>query len=102
MSPNWSDGKTIVRFVNRKFAKEILYHGKELRNNPNFKSIYVNNSFSKEFAYINYKIRMAQKSKNIFRYRVKNGVTLIQKTESDEFLQVTHRNDLVKLGLEVN
>ena len=87
--------------MNRKYATAILYNGKKLREKDNFKSIYVNASLCKEFAYLNWKIRTAYKNKKIFRYRVKNGVNMIQTDQQSEFLEITHINDLVQLGLGI-
>lgn len=95
-------GKTIVWFVNRQFTSDILYNGKKLKNKENFKNIYINNSFCKEFGFLNYQIRKAQKAKKLFRYKVKNGINLVQATQDGEFCEITHRNDLVNLGIEIN
>ena len=38
-------GKTICRFVNRKFANGLLYNSRNLKEFEQLKSIYVNNSF---------------------------------------------------------
>ena len=51
-------GKTIVRFINRKFAKEIFV-GKTIRADKYYKKININNSFSKEFGMFHFHIRPA-------------------------------------------
>ena len=94
-------GKTIVRFVNRKFAKNIFFVGKKIRNDQNFKKIYINNSISKEFGKFNYHIRQAYKG--ICRYKVKNGINLVQVEDNGPLLEITHPSDLKNvLGLDIN
>ena len=61
-------GKTICRFVNRKFANGLLYNSKSLKDVAQLKSIYVNNSFCREYGLINFLIRRAHKHKQIYRY----------------------------------
>ena len=66
-------GSTIVKFMNRKFPEVALYNGKQLEDTDIYgprNKVYVNNSFCKEFAHINYVIRNAAKRKTIFRYKI--------------------------------
>ena len=94
---------TICKFVNRKFANEGLYNGKNLKGKDlygNKSQIYINNSFCDEFRHINCLIRKAKKNNNIFRWKVKHGVNFIKVNEDDEeFLEVSHINDLVNLNI---
>lgn len=93
-----SKGKTIVSFVNRKFTS-ILYHRKALRNHEHYRNVYINNSFTKEFAMINFYIRNAYKNQTIISYKVKHGINYIQLEEGAEFHAITHRNDLSSYGI---
>ena len=96
-------GVTICMFVNRKFAKEGLYCGKNLRGKNLYDqgtNIYINNSFCDEFRYLNYLVRKAKSEGRIFRWKVKNGVNFIQKEEDDEsFIEISHKNDLISSNL---
>ena len=66
----------IVKFVNRKFANEGLYCGKNLKNNfPFMAPTYSNYSFGPEFRFLNYFVRQAKKAKKIHFYKVRHGVT---------------------------
>ena len=59
---------TIVKMVNRKFAKEALRFGKNLRDTKRYdvnKRIFINNSFCSEFKFLNYAIRKAHNSKEL-------------------------------------
>ena len=94
-------GKTIVRFMNRQFASASLYGGKHLRNSAEFKQTYVNASLCKEFGFLNYQIRTAHKSKKLYRYKVKNGINMVQLEESSDFVEISHRNDLINIGIDI-
>ena len=61
----------IVKFVNRKFAEAAIANGNQLKDKrlfDNDKNIYVNNSFCREFAFINYAVRQAKKKGEISLY----------------------------------
>ena len=96
-------GVTIVRFVNRKFAKEGLMKGKNLKgtkiygNNP----VYINNSFCKEFKFIGFVIRRLKKRQMIEGYKIKNGVYRIKVNANDEFVEISHKNDFSKYNLDI-
>ena len=54
----------VVKFVNRKFAETAIANSSQLKDKKlyeNDKKIYINNSFCREFAFINYAIRQAKK-----------------------------------------
>ena len=92
-------GKVIVKVVNRKFIRAALINGKNLKGSRKYgegTKLYVNDSFTPEFSYFNYLARTAFKGKNIFKYKVRYGVTLVQKKEGDEFVEIGHANDLKK------
>ena len=87
-------GVTIVKFVNRKFAREGLYKGKNLKGKtlygPNTK-IFINDSFCHEFKYLNYVIRKAKSDALIFRWKVRNGTNFVQMKEAEEFVEISHK-----------
>lgn len=93
-------GTVILKTLNRKFAIESLYCGKNLKNNsPYSNSVYINNSFCKEFGNLNYLVRMAKKANIINRWKVKHGVTFVRMEENGAFLEISHINDLAKYGI---
>ena len=89
----------IVKFVNRKFANEGLYCGKNLKNNSPYPApTYINYSFCPEFRFLNYLVRQAKKSKeNSFS----QGTTWssIQLVDNGPFHETTHTVDLVRHGI---
>ena len=95
-------GITIVKFVNRKFAYEGLRCGRNLKGKEIFganSKVYINNSFCREYQYLNYCVRKAKSNNKIFRWKVKHGVNLIQVDDGGDFIEITHKNDLIKLGI---
>ena len=95
---------TIVKMVNRKFAKEALICGKNLRGTNRYgvnMRIFINDSFCSEFKFLNYVIRKAHNSKEIHRYKVRNGVNYVQKDEISEFVEIGHVNDILNLNISV-
>ena len=68
--------------MNRAFAEVAVYNGKQLKDTNIYgqrDKVYINNSFCKEFAHINYVIRNAAKRKTIFRYKIKHGINAKRK-----------------------
>ena len=95
-------GATIVKFVNRKFARESLYCGRNLKGNKLYganSQIFINNSFCPEYKYLNYLVRKAKKDNLVFRWKVRNGITSVQMEDGSDFIEVTHKNDLITLGI---
>ena len=95
-------GNTICQFVNRKYAYEGIYNGKNLKDKNLFgedSKVYINPSLCKEYQYLNYIIRKAKGGNKIFRWRVKHGINLIQLSQEGEFFEVTHKNDLIEHGI---
>ena len=94
----------IVKFVNRKFAETAIANGNLLKDKrlfDNDKNIYVNNSFCREFAFINFAIRQAKKKSEICLYKLKHGVNYVQMRVNGRLEQIAHVNDLIKLGITV-
>ena len=89
----------IVKFVNRKFANEGLYCGKNLKNNSPYPApTYSNYSFCPGFRFLNYLVRQARKAKKIHFSKVRHGVTHIQLVDNGPF-HVTHKLDLARHGI---
>lgn len=96
-------GTVVCRVMNRKFAREAIVNGKNLKGSKRYgeSKIFINNSFCPEFRFLNFVIRKAARDGNIFRYKVKNGVNCIQKAEGGTFVEIGHVLDLENLGLTV-
>ena len=84
----------ITRFVNRKFAREGLFNGKNLKGTKLYgnKPIYINDSFSKPFQYIGF----------VIRKKVRNGVFLLKKEANDNFVEISHKNDFLKYNVDID
>ena len=90
---------TIYKFVNRKFAREAMYCGKNLKGCDlyhNNGKIFLNDSFCDEFRYLNFVIRKAKRNNKIFRWKVRNGINFIQIKDGDDFTEITHKSDLIQ------
>ena len=95
-------GVTIVRFVNRKFAYQILRNGKNLKDSNLYENrVYVNNSFCREYSKYGYIIRTLKKERRITGYKVRHGVNQIQLEEKGEFQEISHISDFANHGLDV-
>ena len=95
-------GVTICKFVNRKFANNAIYSGKNLKVKELYgtnSGVYINSSLCKEYGFLNFQIRNAKKQGKIFRWKLKHGVNLIQVQEGNGFTEISHKNDLIKLGI---
>ena len=95
---------TIVKVVNRKFAKEALFCGKNLKGSKRYginSPIYINDSFCPEYNFLNFAIRKAYKSKHILKYKVRNGVNYVQKDDASKFVEVGHVFDLENLKIPI-
>ena len=95
--------KTVIcKVVNRKFVKEALYNGINLKGTKRYGEkhpVYINDSFCPEFTYLNYCVRKAQKRGAILRYKIRNGVTFAQKSIESKFLLMGHVKDLENLSI---
>ena len=94
---------TIVRVVNRKFAHQAIVNGKNLKGTKRYGGvpIYINNSFCPEFKFLNFVIRKASKNGTINRYKIRNGVTWVQKDAEGDFTQIGHVIDLQNLEIPI-
>ena len=93
----------IVHVVNRKYAKDAIIRGKNLKGTKRYGGtpIYINNSFCPEFNFLNFVIRKASKEKLISRYKIRNGVTYVQKDQASDFVQIGHVMDLHNLEIPI-
>ena len=91
----------IVKFVNRKFAFGSISKRDNLRETDDYGNIYINSSLCPEFAFLNFAVRKAKRNKEIFFYKLKNGITFIQMEQNSNFIEISHVNDLVKNGITV-
>ena len=96
-------GNVVCRVINRKYAREAIINSKNLKGTKRYNgnAIYINSSFCPEFKFINYVCRTLARNKAIFRYKVRNGINLIQKDEGGKFKEIGHVNDITNLGLTV-
>ena len=93
--------KVIIKFTNRKFAYASISNRSNLREHNEYKDLYINTSLCPEFSYLNFAVRRAKKNGEIHFFKLKNGITFIQKEEDGEFIEISHENDLERNGLTV-
>ena len=97
-------GRVIVKVVNRKFVHTALVNGKKLKDSTRYgdnTAIYFNDSFIPDFGFLNFVIRSAHKNKTLYKYKVRNGVNFVQKSQDGVFVEIGHVNDLQNLGIEI-
>ena len=97
-------GRVIVKVVNRKFVQSALVNGKNLKDSTRYgdnTAIYFNDSFIPDFGFLNFVIRSAHKNKKLFKYKMRNGVNFVQKSQDGVFVEIGHVNDLQNLGIEI-
>merc|ERR1712212_144792 len=61
--------------------------------------IFIKQSLCREFTTINYFLRIAKREGRIYRYRLWSGTNQVMINEEDDFVEITHRNDLIELGI---
>ena len=95
---------TIVRFMNRKFAMEGLFNGKNLKGTKLYggSPIYINNSFCKEYRHYGFIIRNLKKKELIDGYKIKNGVYHIKPKGRNDFVEISHISDFSKYSLDIS
>ena len=96
-------GNVIVKTVNRKYAMESLYCGKNLKGKSPYETpVYINNSFCKEYQFLNFLVRRAKREGHVYGFKVKRGITRAQMHVNSELVDITHKKiDLVNLGISV-
>ena len=60
---------------------------------------FLNDSFIPEFGFLNFVIRRAEKDKRLFRCKVRNGVTFVQKKREAKFVEIGHADDLENIEI---
>ena len=97
-------GKTIVRFVNRKFASEGIYSGRNLKGKNLYGNtpVFINNSFCREYSYYGYVIRKLKSNNMIDGYKIKNGVYQIKTLGNMNFIEVSHISDFSKHNIDIS
>ena len=94
-------GTVIIKFVNRKFAAAAMKNRSNLKESLEYKNTYLNQSLCPEFSFLNYAVRMAKRNGEIHYFKLKYGVTMIQKEAGGSIMEISHINDLSKYGLTV-
>ena len=94
-------GTVIVKFTNRKFAYEALRNSHNLKNHPEYGSIYLNESLWPEFSFIQFVVRKAKKDCKIAKYSIRNGIISIQLVQNGPNIEISHESDLTRNGLTV-
>ena len=97
-------GTTIVRVVNRKYSRNAIISGRNLRGSKRYGDdtrLFVNENFIPEFRFTNYVVRKAFREKIIHKYKIRNGVTHVQKDPDGSFVEIGHVLDLENLGITV-
>ena len=94
---------TIVKVVNRKFAKGAVICGRNLKDTKRYGNgkVYLNDSFCPEYKFLNYVVRKAGKDKIICRYKIRNGVNYVQKEPNGDFTEIGHVKDLENINIPV-
>ena len=57
---------------------------------------YINDSFCPEYGFLNYVIRNEAKRNRNIKYKVKNGINQIKMPNTDEFVEIGHKHDLIR------
>ena len=94
--------RTIVRFVNRKFAEKLLKKGKLFKDRKVIEKaklshiIYINNNLCSYYRYLWGKVKKLYDRQAIDSFWVFNGTINIRFADNpDEIMKVTHLNDLI-------
>ena len=86
-----------MKVVNRKFAKRALECGKNLKGNKRYGEntrIYLNENLCPEFQFLNFAVRQAYKNSEIYKYKVRNGLTYVKMDEYGSWIDICHIQDL--------
>ena len=94
-------GIVILKFVNRKFAVQALLNRYKLRELDDYSDIFINQSLCPEYSYLNFAVKKAKRNNEISYYKLKNGVSLIQKETDSPFVEISHANDLTENGISI-
>ena len=96
-------GNVVCRVINRKFAKEAVVCGKNLKGTQRYgmSKVFINYSLCPEYKFLNYACRQAARSEQIHRYKVKNGVNYVQVEEDGDWMEIGHVLDMENKGITV-
>ena len=90
--------RTIIKFVNRKTAMEVLSKRSELSEIPHYKKkLYINESLCPHYRYIHGKCKELWQNKKIFGFWIANGTVKYRMQENGHAYKVKHINDLEKI-----
>jgi hypothetical protein len=94
-------GMVIVKFFDPMMVRVVLGKTSSLRDLDLFGGarIFIKQSLCREFTTINYFLRKAKREGRIYRYRLWSGTNQVMINEEDDFVEITHRNDLIELGI---
>ena len=98
--------KTIIRFVNRKFADLALHNKAKLKNVDKAKyglaqgkNLYINENLCPPMQFLSYKIREAKKAKKIETFNIWKGKLSIKIGPNDRDIPIRHIQDLIDINL---
>lgn len=95
--------RTIVRFVNRKFAEKLIKQGKEFKKRTVLSkanlsnNLYINNNLCSYYRYLWGKVKSLYNKNAIESFWVFNGTINVRFADNNnEVMKVTHLNDLIE------
>ena len=95
--------RTIIKFVNRKSAINILKNRHKLKeidlsalNIPVTTKVYINESLCPHYRMLHGKLKALYKKKHIFSFWVSNGSVRYRRCEHGDYFTVQHLNDLIE------
>jgi len=94
-------GTVVVKFFNPLMVPVVLRKGSSLRDLDLYEGSRINiaPSLCREYNNIKSYLRKAKKEGRIHRYRVWSGTNQVMVNQDDDFVDITHRNDLIELGI---
>ena len=93
-------GDVIVKFTNRKWAEGAMRNRVNLKDGQ-YGNCYINSSLCPEYAFLAYAVRKAKKDNLIHYWKLKHGMPFIRISDGDDFVEISHVNDLIKNGIPV-
>ena len=94
---------TIVKFASRKFAYGGVVIGRNLKDKNLYgqgKNVYINTSFCDTYRHLNFLICGLKGKKLINHYKVRKGINLVQIKDQEDYHEIEHLNDLIRLRFE--
>lgn len=93
-------GDVIVKFTNRKWAEGALKNRANLKDGQ-YKDCFINSSLCPEYSFLAFAVRKAKKDNIINFWKLKHGMPYIKINEGDDFVEISHVNDLVVNNIPV-